>query len=77
MALSPIERMIDAACGHTPSEVQSAAVPERDADADSKVLLAVADAAKAWRRAGPKSSRHENATERLKKAVDRWIEIGG
>ncbi len=71
MNRSPIEMLIDSV------DVPVAQPTERDVDADAALLLAVADAAKAWRKHGPKSAKHQRVSQRLKEVVDRWIAIGG
>jgi hypothetical protein len=47
-ARSPIETMVDQACGLTPSDLAKPAPPARDIDHDAAVLAAVGNAAVAW-----------------------------
>lgn len=76
--LSPIERLIDQATGYRPAP---AAVPPRlpaappNLDAETKALLAVADAAKRWHcaRASTRAAREKA----LHEATKEWIRVGG
>jgi hypothetical protein len=48
MARSPIEMMIDKACGMTAEDLAKPAPPPRDLDADTKALMDVGTAAVQW-----------------------------
>lgn len=75
---SPIERMVDEACGYDPDNLPKPSKIDRLAEA----LLAIADAAKAWSRT--QSIRQRNragllvpAEIKLKRVVEEWIRLGG
>lgn len=70
---SPIDAMIDKACGVPPGWQPTAPArpPPEQIDAEAKALLEIAAAAKAWRRSPAKGA------ARLRRAVDRWLELGG
>lgn len=79
MSGSPIEQMIDKACGFDRKQfeedrqkvvAEQAVEPPKNAP---QLLLAVADAAKRWREHGG-AIRYE---AKLIKAIDAWIAIGG
>ncbi len=70
---SPIEMMVDQACGFDPSKEQPVQNIQR-LDEATKALLEVADAAKSWRNGFvPRTSREK----RLVAAVDKWVLHGG
>lgn len=48
MARSPIEMMVDKACGMTAEDLARPAPTPRDVDADTKALMDVGNAAVAW-----------------------------
>lgn len=71
MPLSPIERMIDSACGLQPGQIPPPMRPSEPPPGATEALLEVAAAAKAWHR------NHKRGAKRLTVAVKRWLELGG
>ncbi len=65
---SPIEMMIDKACGIS---VTTPVGPNKAHDAAGAALLEIADAEKRWDR------NHKKGTKRLSAAVAAWRAIGG
>lgn len=70
MARSPIEMMVDKACGYDASKKES--LDEKR----SKALVAVADAAVKWRKWMKKNKHASAREEELMKAVDELMRLG-
>ena len=75
---SPIEMMVDKACGFDPNAQRAAGRPNLVAlDAEAQALLNVADAAKSWWEAGERGEVTARDVAQLKDAVAEWVHLGG
>ncbi len=78
MPRSPIEMMVDKACGVDPNALRATLRPNLVAlDAEAQALLSVADAAKSWWEAGERGEVTALHVAQLKDAVADWVHLGG
>lgn len=68
---SPIEMMVDKACGFDPANPPPVSKPEEMPENAPALMLEIVDAAKAWDR------NHKKGTPRLRTAVAAFRAIGG
>ena len=79
-ARSPIEMMVDRACGVDPANDTlriHKPMRKKDIDPAAQALLAVADASVKWWRKVSKSMRANAIDHELMRAVEAWMKVSG